>query len=396
MNILVINSGSSSLKFQLFDMPAEKVLASGLVERIGIGADGSEIHYKKDGVDHSDRIPIRNHEEGLKKITALLLDPDKGVIKEVGEVAAIGHRVVHGGKDFTGITKIDQAVKDKIRSLFSIAPLHNPPNLTGIEVAEKIFPHAVQVAVFDTAFHQSMPQKAYQYALPKRFLTEDGIRVYGFHGTSHQYVSERAKKYLDKKNSKLISIHLGNGCSMTAVKDGKSIDTSMGFTPSNGLVMGTRVGDIDQGAIFFLMQKKGLLYQDMSDILNKQSGMLGLTGKSDLRDIEASAKAGDEQCQLALEINAYRIKKYIGSFAAALNGLDAIIFTAGIGENSSLMRKLVCENMDYFGIQLDPEKNNLREKRIREINTEDSQVKVLVIPTDEELEIARQVYSIRN
>ncbi len=391
MNILVINSGSSSLKFQLFDMPEANVLASGLIERIGI--EGSEIHFKTDQADISQQIPIKNHKQGLKKITSLLLDNEVGVLKNAEDIEAIGHRVVHGGSTFTKTTKINEAVKLKIQQLFSLAPLHNPPNLTGIEVAERMFPKAVQVAVFDTAFHQTISQKAYQYAIPQHFL-EDGVRQYGFHGTSHKYVSERAIEYLDKNESKLISIHLGNGCSITAIKNGESIDHSMGFSPSCGLVMGTRSGDLDQSVIFYLIDQKGYSAQEVSDLLNKESGMLGLTGKSDLRDIEASAKAGDIQCKLALELNAYRIKKYIGAYTAILNGLDAIIFTAGIGENSSLMRKLVCTYMDHLGVQLDLEKNSFRESGIREINAEDSKVKILIIPTDEELEIAQQTYAI--
>lgn len=391
MKILVINSGSSSLKFQLFAMPVAEVLASGMVERIGI--EGSEVHYKTEKHTTNKKTPIKNHTEALKRVTDLLLSTEQGLLKEVDEVTALGHRVVHGGSYFTKITLINEQVKKNIGELATLAPLHNPANLTGIEVAEQIFPKAVQFAVFDTAFFQSIPQKAHQYAIPKELLEKENIRQYGFHGTSHKYVSEKAMDYLGKEHSKIISIHLGNGCSMTAIQKGKAIDHSMGFSPSNGLVMGTRAGDIDQAVIFYLIESLGYSAQEVNDLLNKKSGMLGLTGFSDLRDIEAAAEKGDTMCKMALEINTYRIKKYIGAYVAALNGLDAVIFTAGIGENSSKIRQMVCKNMDFFGIELDEGKNGLREAKIREINTENSKVKILIVPTDEELEIAKQVYT---
>src|SRR5690606_17723999 len=306
------------------------------------------------------------------------------------DIDAVGHRVVHGGSFFNDITLITKDVKEKIKSLSSLAPLHNPPNLEGIDVAEDIFPKAKQVAVFDTAFLQSIPEVAYKYAIPNEFLTEHQIRLYGFHGTSHKYVSEKAIEFLNKKNSKIITIHLGNGCSMTAIKDGKSVDHSMGFFPLDGLIMGTRSGDIDPSIIFYLKNKLKYHLKDINVLLNKKSGMLGLTGYSDLRDIEAMASKGNEECSLALHMNAYRIKKYIGSYTAVLNGLDAIVFTGGIGENSKLMRQLVCEDLDFLGIVLDTDKNQQATKGIQSIQAENSRAAILVVPTNEELEIAKQ------
>lgn len=394
MKILVINSGSSSLKFQLFVMPAAEVLASGIVERIGIA--GSKMHYKSATYETTEKATIKNHGEALKKVTDLLLNAEHGVLKNVDDVTVIGHRVVHGGSKFTETTLITEDVKKSISILASLAPLHNPANLKGIVVAEQIFPKAAQIAVFDTAFYESIPQKAYQFAIPKELLEKEDIRQYGFHGTSHEYVSKKAIDYLNKKHTKIISIHLGNGCSITAIKDGKAIDHSMGFGPANGLVMGTRAGDIDQSVIFYLIDSLGYSAPEVNDLLNKKSGMLGLTGYSDLRDIEAKAEAGDASCTMALEINIYRIKKYIGAYVAALNGIDALIFTAGIGENSSKIRQMVCANMDFFGIELDAEKNVLRKAKIREINTGNNKVKILIVPTDEELEIAQQAYAIQH
>ncbi|WP_031425778.1 acetate/propionate family kinase [Flavimarina sp. Hel_I_48] len=397
MKILVINSGSSSLKFQLFEMPAAKVLASGMVERIGI--DGSEIHYKTATGKTSEKTQINDHTEALKKVTGLLLDSNHGVLQNVDEVGAVGHRVVHGGSKFTETTLVNDQVKKSIGELTALAPLHSPANLTGIEVAEKIFPETPQIVVFDTAFFQSIPQKAYQYAIPKELLEKEDIRQYGFHGTSHKYVSEKAIDFLKKtsnKYSKIISIHLGNGCSITAIKDGKAVDHSMGFSPANGLVMGTRAGDIDQSVLFYLMETLGYSAQEVNTLLNKESGMLGLTGYSDLRDIEAEAEKGNKTCQLALALNTYRIKKYIGAYAAALNGLDALIFTAGIGENSSKIREMTCAAMDFFGIALDPAKNELRESKIRGIHAENSAVQILIVPTNEELEIANQTFKLVN
>lgn len=391
MKILIINSGSSSIKYQLMIMPENEVICSGMIDRIGL--ETSNITFKTASNSHEELLPIPNHKVGLQKVANMLLDAEKGVIKSTSEIAAVGHRVVHGGSDFSATVKIDEKVKTKIKQLFELAPLHNPANLEGINVAEEIFSSAEQIAVFDTAFHQTMPEVAYKYAIPNYLLTENKVRVYGFHGTSHKYVSEKAIEYLEH-NSKIITIHLGNGCSMAAVKNGKCIDTTMGFSPSNGLVMGTRSGDIDQSIVFYMIKNLGYTADEVNAVLLKQSGMLGLTGYSDLRDIEAEAEKGNKECQLALLINAYRIKKYIGSYTAVLNGLDAIVFTAGIGENSSYMRKLVCTDMDYFGIDIDEEKNQIRSKAIREINKTASKAKVLVVPTDEEYEIANQVYQL--
>ncbi|MCD0469235.1 acetate/propionate family kinase [Flavobacterium sp. JAS] len=389
MKILIINSGSSSIKYQLMVMPANEVICTGMIDRIGL--ETSNVSFKTSSNTIEETLPISNHKVGLQKVASMLLDAEKGVIKSTSEIGAVGHRVVHGGSDFSDTVKIDEKVKAKIKQLFELAPLHNPANLEGINVAEEIFSSAEQIAVFDTAFHQTMSEVAYKYAIPNYLLTENKVRVYGFHGTSHKYVSEKAIENLES-NSRIITIHLGNGCSMAAIKNGKCIDTTMGFSPSNGLIMGTRCGDIDQSVVFYMIKNLGYTPDEVNSILLKQSGMLGLTGYSDLRDIESEAEKGNKDCQLALFMNAYRIKKTIGSYTAALNGLDAIVFTAGIGENSSHMRKLICTDMDYFGIELDQEKNQIRSKEIREINLPNSKTKVLVIPTDEEYEIANQVY----
>ncbi|CAC9974445.1 acetate kinase [Flavobacterium panici] len=372
-------------------MPENEVICTGMIDRIGL--ETSNITFKTASNSYEEILPVQTHKIGLQKVADMLLDAEKGVIKTTSEIAAVGHRVVHGGSYFSNTTIITEEVKEKIKELSELAPLHNPAHLVGINVAEEIFSGAKQVAVFDTAFHQTIPVEAYKYAIPNFLLTEHKVRVYGFHGTSHKYVSEKAIGYLEK-GSRIITIHLGNGCSMTAVKDGKSIDTTMGFSPANGLVMGTRAGDIDQSVIFYMVKNLGYTPDEVNSILLKQSGMLGLTGYSDLRDIEAKAEEGNKDCQLALLMNAYRIRKTIGSYTAALNGLDAIIFTAGIGENSSYMRKLICTDMDYFGIEIDPEKNQISSKEIREISTSNSKTKVLVVPTDEEYEIANQVYQL--
>ena len=380
MNILILNAGSSSIKFQLIDMPTEKVVCSGIVERIG--SENSILKYKSDTVDVEETDAILNHKDGLLKISRYLLHPKIGIIKNAEEIDAIGHRVVHGGDSFT---------KEKIREYSTLAPLHNPHNLEGIEITEHIFPTAKQIAVFDTAFHSSMPVMARKYAIPNTLYTDRGIKVYGFHGTSHKYVSEKAIAYLKQNHSKIISIHLGNGCSITAIVDGKSVDHSLGFAPSNGLVMGSRSGDIDHSIIFHLTQTLGYTLQEVNALLTKKSGMLGLTGFTDLRDIQSEAEKGNTDCQLALEMNAYRIKKYIGAYTAIMNGLDVVIFTAGIGENSSTLRKLVCTDLEYLGIELDDALNTVKSSSLREINIENSKVKILVIPTNEELEIAKQV-----
>lgn len=394
MKIVIINSGSSSIKYQLIEMPSNTVICTGMIDRIGL--ETSNLTYKTDTITIEEVLPIPNHKIGLKKIAELLMDDKVGVIQSTFEIDAVGHRVVHGGNIFSKTVVIDAQVKQEIKALFDLAPLHNPANYEGIIVAEEIFKNAKQVAVFDTAFHQTIPEVAHKYAIPTSFLTEQKIRVYGFHGTSHKYVSEQAIAYLKSNSinsgSKIITIHLGNGCSISAIKDGKSVDHSLGFAPMNGLIMGTRSGDVDQSIIFHMVNALGYSLEEVNTLLQKQSGMLGLTGYSDLREIEENAQKGNAECQLALEMKAYRIKKFIGSYVAVLNGLDAIVFTAGIGENSSYIRKLVCTDMDYFGIELDDNKNEIRSKEIREINTVNSKTKVLVIPTNEEFEIANQVY----
>ena len=393
MKIIIINSGSSSIKYQLITMPEQEEICSGMIDRIGL--ESSNFSYKTVQNSIDEVLPIANHKIGLEKIVQLLLDEKIGVIKSKDEINAIGHRVVHGGASFSDTVLITEAVKNEIKELFALAPLHNPANYEGIEVSEEIFSAAKQVAVFDTAFHQSIPEVAYKYAIPNEFLTNNKIRLYGFHGTSHKYVSQKAIEFLEK-NAKIITIHLGNGCSISAIQNGKCIDHSMGFGPSNGLIMGTRAGDIDQSVIFYLVNSLGYTLDEVTNILNKKSGMLGLTGYSDLREIQEHAANGNKDCQLALDMNVYRIKKYIGAYTTALNGLDAIVFTAGIGENSAYIRKAVCANMDFFGLELDTTKNDLRSKDIREINMPNSKTKILVIPTNEELEIAQQVYDLIN
>ncbi|MCG8183390.1 acetate/propionate family kinase [Tenacibaculum piscium] len=398
MKILVINSGSSSIKYQLIEMPTQKVICVGLIERIGL--EKSVVHYKSEENKSKEVLEIKNHKEGLQKVVNLLLDEKIGVITSTNEINVVAHRVVHGGDSFKKTAVATSEVKKKIEDLFSLAPLHNPANLEGIKVAETIFKEAIQVASFDTAFHQTIPIKAYKFAIPNKFLTENKIRLYGFHGTSHKYVSEKAIEYLHKNNylqqdqSKIITIHLGNGCSITAIENGISIDHSLGFSPVTGLIMGSRSGDIDHSLIFYLIHNLGYDAKHVSDMLQKESGMLGLTGLSDLRDIEEAAEKGDKNCQLALDMNAYRIKKYIGSYIAVMNGVDAIVFTAGIGENSILIRKLACTDLEVFGIELDEQKNDVKARKLTEIHKETSKVKILVIPTNEELEIAKQSYDL--
>lgn len=398
MNIFVVNSGSSSIKYQLFKMPNEKPICTGLVERIGL--ENSVITHKLflKGEEKVIRrqLDLNDHEAGLHEVAQLLTDPEIAVIHNPEEIDAVGHRVVHGGESFASTTVITKEVKDEIKKLFSLAPLHNPPNYLGIEVAEKIFTKAKQIAVFDTAFHQTIPEQAYRYAIPQSLYHEMGIRQYGFHGTSHKYVSEKAIDYLENPSAKIITVHLGNGCSMTAVNAGKSVDTSMGFGPVCGLIMGTRSGDVDPFIIFHMVNQLGYSLDQVNNILNKQSGMLGLTGFSDMRDITKAIAEGSHDAELAYEMYTYRIKKYIGSYAAVLNGVDAIVFTGGVGENDINVRRMVCTGMDYLGIKLDEEKNKIRSGEIREINAANSTAKVLIIPTNEELEIVKQCYELLN
>jgi acetate kinase len=388
--ILVINAGSSSLKFQLIDMPKREVLASGLVDRIGQETSTYSFLTTDINIEESEIIP--DHEYAMALVAEQLLDPIYGVIDTPSQIDTVSHRVVHGGSIFKEPTLINEAVKEKIKELFSLAPLHNPANLTGIEVSEQIFPEAIQIAVFDTAFHQTIPEHAFRYAIPNELYEQHQIRVYGFHGTSHKYVSKKATEYLENLEAKLVILHLGNGCSATAIVNGESVDHSLGFGPVPGLIMGTRSGDIDPAAVLYLIDKLGYSAEEVNHILNKKSGLLGLTGHSDLREIQKGVSSGDAACILALEMTAYRIRKYIGAYTAAMNGIDALVFTAGIGENSALLREKVCENLDFLGICIDNEKNGNSEKGIREI--QNGYTKILVIPTNEELEIAIQSYEL--
>jgi len=395
MNVLVINCGSSSIKYQLIHMEEGRVLAKGLLEEIG-KANSSQIHYiREKTIKRKDK--VADYEEGLKKILELLLDGKKGAIKDTSEISAVGHRVVHGGEEFFESILITKKVIEIIKSYSSLAPLHNPPNLAGIKAARNLLPEVPQVAVFDTAFHQTIPPKAFLYALPYKYYGKYKIRRYGFHGTSHHYVANQAAKFLRKplKELKIITCHLGNGCSITAIDKGKSIDTSMGFTPLEGLVMGTRCGDIDPAAVLFLMKKENFTIGQINDTLNRQSGLLGISGiRNDLREIQRWARKGNQRAKLALEIFIYRIKKYIGAYSAVLGGLDILIFCAGIGENEENIRSRTCQGLEFLGIHLDKRKNKVPSKVPRFISTESSPVKVLVIPTNEEEMIAEETWQI--
>lgn len=393
MKILVINAGSSSLKYQLIDMTDETVLAKGLAERIGI--DNSMLSHtpaRKEKVEI--KVDIKDHVQAVKMVIDALVHPEYGVIKDMSEISAVGHRVVHGGERFSSSVIIDDDVMEAIRANINLAPLHNPANITGIEACKKVMPNTPMVAVFDTAFHQTMPKEAYIYAIPYSAYEKYGVRRYGFHGTSHKYVTLRAAKLLERpiEELKMVTCHLGNGSSIAAVKGGKSVDTSMGFTPLEGLPMGTRCGVIDPAIVTFLMEKENMTYQQVDHYLNKESGVLGISGvSSDFRDLEAAANDGNERAQLALDIFAYSIKKYIGAYAAAMGGLDCVVFTAGIGENNPYIRQKACEGLEFLGIYIDREKNEYTKKgKEGEISTDDSKVKVLVIPTNEELMIARE------
>jgi acetate kinase len=392
MKVLVINAGSSSLKFRLFDMPAEEILCAGIAERIG--ADKSSIHCSffingtEKKIEHHH--PVADHADAVRQVALLLSHPSHPVIKEPSEIQVVGHRVVHGG-DFEEATLITPAVKEKIKQLFPFAPLHNPVSFRCIEVTTAFFPAARQVAVFDTAFHHRLPQVASQYALPPTYYKNDKIRAYGFHGISHKYVTTQARTWLQKPDAKIISLHLGNGCSVAAVQGEHSLDTSMGFSPVSGLVMGTRSGNIDPAVLLHLITQHGFSAEYIDTLLNKQSGLFGLTGHSDVRDVHKAAAAGNPEAQFALALYAYRIKKYIGSYVAVLNGLDALIFTAGVGEHDSAMRAMICDELSFLQISLDPAQNEQHTTSLREIQHNKMKVKILVIPTNEELEIARQV-----
>jgi len=396
MNIFVVNCGSSSIKYQFFKWPNHSPICSGLVERIGL--ENSIITHKV-FLDAEEKVIERtleyaDHELGMQEVGKLLTEPGIGVIQDPSDIEAVGHRVVHGGEVFSETAIVTREVKEEIKRLSTLAPLHNPAHYVGLSVAEKIFSKATHIAVFDTAFHQTMPERAFRYAVPEKLYTDNSIRVYGFHGTSHKYVAAQALSYLNNPKAKIITIHLGNGCSMAAVNAGVCIDTSMGLTPLDGLIMGTRTGAIDASVVFHLVSQSGYDIEQVNTLFNKRSGMLGLTGFSDMRDILKAIAEGDKKAKLAYDMYAYRIKKFIGSYAAALNGLDAIVFTAGVGENDAALRELVCTDMDFFGITIDKEKNEVRSKENREINLSEGRTKVLVIPTNEELEIAKECFEL--
>ncbi|SKA92279.1 acetate kinase [Caloramator quimbayensis] len=395
MKILVVNCGSSSLKYQLINMENESLLAKGLVERIGI--EGSVLTHKPEGkdkvvIEH----PMKDHKDAIKLVLDALTDKNHGVISDMSEISAVGHRVVHGGEKYSSSILIDDDIMKVLEECSRLAPLHNPPNLIGINACKALMPNTPMVAVFDTAFHQSMPDYAYMYALPYELYEKYGIRRYGFHGTSHRYVSKIAAEQLGKdiKDCKIITCHLGNGASVAAVLNGKSVDTSMGFTPLEGLVMGTRCGDIDPAIVTFLQDEANLSSKEVNNVMNKKSGVLGLSGvSSDFRDVEDAAAKGNKKAKLALDVFYYRVKKYIGAYAAAMGGVDAIVFTAGLGENSPEARYETCKGLEFLGVKIDEEKNKVRGK-LTEVSTADSKVKVYLIPTNEELMIARDTMDI--
>ena len=393
MNVLIINAGSSSLKYQLMDPETGAVSAKGLCERIYI--DGRLTH-NANGKKIVKDIPMPTHSEAIAAVLAILVDPVDGVIKSTDEIDAVGHRVLHGGMEFFDSCIINDEVIAAIEKCIPLGPLHNPANLMGIRACQAVMPNTPQVAVFDTAFHMTMPPKAYRYAIPTEYYENDSIRRYGFHGTSHKYVTKRAIELMGRKDIKLVNCHLGNGSSLSAVKDGKCQDTSMGLTPLAGVPMGTRSGDIDPAVVQFVMNKYGMSADECLNMLNKKSGVLGLSGvSSDFRDIENGAEEGNENCALALDKFAYEVRKYIGSYAAALGGLDCLVFTAGVGENSASMRARICEGLEFLGVKIDPEKNNTRGKEAI-ISADDSKVTVWVIPTNEELMIAQDTAALVN
>ena len=393
MNVLIINAGSSSLKYQLMDPETGAVSAKGLCERIYI--DGRLTH-NANGKKIVKDIPMPTHSEAIAAVLAILVDPVDGVIKSTDEIDAVGHRVLHGGMEFFDSCIINDEVIAAIEKCIPLGPLHNPANLMGIRACQAVMPKTPQVAVFDTAFHMTMPPKAYRYAIPTEYYENDSIRRYGFHGTSHKYVTKRAIELMGRKDIKLVNCHLGNGSSLSAVKDGKCQDTSMGLTPLAGVPMGTRSGDIDPAVVQFVMNKYGMSADECLNMLNKKSGVLALSGvSSDFRDIENGAEEGNENCALALDKFAYEVRKYIGSYAAALGGLDGLVFTAGVGENSASMRARICEGLEFLGVKIDPEKNNTRGKEAI-ISADDSKVTVWVIPTNEELMIAQDTAALVN
>lgn len=396
MKILVINCGSSSLKYQLIDMDNDNVLAKGLCERIGI--EGSKLTHQPMGKDKFViEKPMPTHKVAANMVLEALLDSDHGVIKSIDEISAVGHRVLHGGKYYSDPVIVDDRVKEVIEECFDVGPLHNPANLTGIIACEAAMPGIPQVAVFDTAFHQTMPEKAYLYAIPYEYYEKYNIRKYGFHGTSHSYVSKRTLKVsgLDPKNSKIIVAHLGNGGSLSAVRNGKCVDTSMGLSPLEGLIMGTRSGDLDPTVLQYISHKEGKTIDELLNMLNKESGMLGISGvSSDFRDVKKAEEEGNHRAKVANEAFVYRTAKYIGAYAAAMNGVDAITFTAGVGENDYVIRSQICEYLGYLGVELDEELNKQIRGKEALISTPNSKVKVYVIPTNEELSIAQQTLAL--
>jgi len=389
MKILVLNCGSSSIKYALYNMDDNSVMTSGGAERVGL--DGAFVKVKlANGEKKQIMHDIPEHTEGVKFIFSLLTDPEIGVIKSLDEIDAVGHRMVHGGEKFAESVIITPEVIEAFEAVSDLAPLHNPANMKGVNAVSELMPGLPQVGVFDTAFHQTMPAKAYMYAVPWELYEKYGVRRYGFHGTSHRYVSKRACEFLGipQQGCKMVTAHIGNGGSLAAVVDGKCVDTSMGLTPLEGVMMGTRSGDIDGGAVTFIQKKLGLDADGISNLLNKKSGVQGLCGYSDMRDVESAAKSGDQKAIVAQQSYFYRIKKYIGAYAAAMGGIDVLVFTAGVGENQSIMREKSCEGLEFMGIKIDKDVNNQIHGKEAVISTPDSKVKVVVIPTDEELMIA--------
>ena len=395
MKTLIINCGSSSLKYQLIDMSTEESMVQGLVERIGI--EGSRLTQKVEGKDkYIINKEIKDHKDAIKLVLESLIDETHGVIKSMDEISAVGHRVVHGGEKYSESVLITEEVIKSIKECTALAPLHNPPNIIGIEACKELMPNVPMVAVFDTAFHQTLPKEAYTYSIPYELYEKYGIRKYGFHGTSHKYVSNKVAEVMNRdiKDLKIITCHLGNGCSLSAIKGGKSIDTSMGFTPLAGVMMGTRSGDVDPSVIIYLMKEQGYTVEEIDKLLNKESGVLGVSGvSSDFRDVRAAAAEGNIRAQLALDIFHYRIRTQISAYAGAMGGVDVIVFTAGIGENASLTRTESLKGLEFLGFTLDEEKNKVMGE-IEEISTKDSKVKVYVIPTNEELMIARDTINL--
>ena len=400
MKVLVLNSGSSSLKYQLIDSDSEQVLSKGLAERIGM-VIGKISHQSDKSGKIEIEVEMKDHDQAMDKVFALLTDPDNGDISEVSEIGAVGHRVVHGGEKFSQPVVVDNEILAEIDKMSALAPLHNPPNLTGIRACIRLMPGIKQIAVFDTAFHATMPDYAYTYALPYKYYTDYGVRRYGFHGTSHKYVAGKAIEWLSefglaKSSTKVVTCHLGNGCSMAAVVGGKVVDTSMGMTPAEGLVMGTRSGDLDPAILLYLGRELGASLDDIDNLINKKSGLLGVSGvSSDMRDLTQAVKEGNKRAALAQSIFCYRVKKYIGAYAAAMGGLDAIVFTGGIGENHYQARASICEGLEFLGLELDLERNvDVRSKC--DLSKENSKARIFLIPTNEELMIAREVVQVVN